>query len=60
MDEEELRPRARLATDKPLEDYSVEELETYAQALERELDQVRATLQGKQAYLSGADSLFKL
>ncbi|WP_161958791.1 DUF1192 family protein [Ferruginivarius sediminum] len=59
MEDEDLQPRARLAADKPLEEYSVEELEAYGEALERELEQVRATLKGKRAYLSGAESLFK-
>lgn len=59
MEDEDLQPRVRLAQNKPIEELSVEELKAYAEALERELQQVRAALEGKEAYLSGAESLFK-
>lgn len=60
MEDDELQPRARLAEAKPLETYSVEELEAYESALEQELREVRTTLESKKQYLSGAQSLFRL
>lgn len=60
MEDDELQPRARLAEEKPLETYSVDELKAYEALLLRELENVRATIEQKQDHLSGADSLFRL
>ena len=60
MEEDALQPRARLAEEKPLETYSVDELRAYEARLLRELENVRAMIEQKQNHLSGAQSLFRL
>lgn len=59
MEDDDLQPRVRLAEGRPLESFSVEELRTYADRLNQELEQVRAMMNDKEQHRSGADSLFK-
>ena len=59
MDLEDLEPRNKKPKPKDLEALGVEELEAYIEELEAEIARVKEKLTAKQAYLSGADSLFK-
>ncbi|MBC6405853.1 MAG: DUF1192 domain-containing protein [Rhodospirillales bacterium] len=59
MDEDEIKPAKNWVLGCDLEAFGVAELEAYAQALEGELARVKATKEGKQAYLGNAAKLFK-
>jgi len=60
MEDEPLSPRRRLAEDKPLDTFSIEELRAYQDELTAELERVRAALETKQADIEGAHALFNL
>lgn len=59
MDQEELEPKKKPVTLKPLDPLSIGELEDYIKDLETEIQRARAAIAAKQAVRSGADSLFK-
>ena len=59
MDLEDLEPRNKAPKPKDLDALGVEELQAYIGELEAEIARVKEKLAAKQAYLSGADSLFK-
>ena len=59
MDIEDLEPRKAIEKPKDLESLGVDELVAYLQELETEAERVKAKIEAKKAYLSGADSLFK-
>lgn len=59
MELEDLEPRNKKPKPKDLDTLGVDELETYIAELEAEILRVKEKLAAKQAYLSGADSLFK-
>lgn len=59
MDIDDLEPRKQKPKPKDLESLGVDELEEYLAELEAEAERVKAKIQAKKSYLSGADSLFK-
>jgi uncharacterized small protein (DUF1192 family) len=59
MDMDELDPRRKPASQKPLDPLSVGELEDYLVSLEAEIVRVRAAIAAKQAHRAGLDGLFK-
>ena len=59
MDLDDLEPRKQTPKPKDLEVLGVEELEAYLAELEAEAARVRDKIAAKQAYLKGAQSLFK-
>ncbi len=59
MDVEDLEPRKAIEKPKDLDTLGVDELLAYLQELEAEATLVKAKIEAKKAYLSGADSLFK-
>ena len=59
MDMEDLEPRKAIAKPADLDALGVDELEAYLADLESEAERVRAKIQGKKDYLSGAAALFK-
>ncbi len=59
MDLEDLEPRKQTPKPKDLEAMGVEELEAYLAELEGEAERVKAKIEAKKSYLSGADALFK-
>jgi len=59
MDMDELEPRRKPAQLKPLDSWSVGELEEYIANLEAEIARARAMIAAKQAHRAGLDGLFK-
>ncbi|MEE9210960.1 MAG: DUF1192 domain-containing protein [Kiloniellales bacterium] len=59
MDEDDLEPKKKKPAPKNLEPMGVEELEDYLAELEAEMARVRAELESKKAYLTGAQEFFK-
>lgn len=59
MDIEELEPRRKPAQPKPLDSWSVGELEEYIGNLEGEIARAKAMIASKQAHRAGLDGLFK-
>jgi uncharacterized small protein (DUF1192 family) len=59
MDIEDLEPRKQKPKPKDLESLGVDELEEYLAELLAETERVKAKIQAKKSYLSGAGSLFK-
>ncbi len=59
MDPEDLEPRKQKPKPKDLDAMGVEELEEYLGELEAEAARVKAKIEAKKSYLSGADALFK-
>ncbi len=59
MELEDLEPRKKAAKPKDLDAMGVEELDAYLVALEAEAARVRAKIEGKKSYLTGAESFFK-
>jgi uncharacterized small protein (DUF1192 family) len=59
MDIEDLEPRKAIEKPKDLESLGIDELVAYLQELETEAERVKAEIEAKKAYLSGAGSLFK-
>ncbi len=59
MDEDDLEPQKRKPAPKNLEPMGVEELEDYLAELDAEMVRVRAELESKKAYLTGAQAFFK-
>ncbi len=59
MDPEDLEPRKKATKPKDLEVMGVEDLEAYLAELEAEAARVRAKIETKKSYLTGAQSFFK-
>ena len=59
MDLDDLEPRKQKPKPKDLDTLGVDELEEYLENLQAEAERVKAKIQAKKSYLSGADSLFK-
>ena len=59
MELEDLDPRTKKPKLKDLESLGVDELEDYLAKLQAEAERVKEKIAAKNAYLSGADSLFK-
>lgn len=59
MDLEDLEPRNKKPKPRDLDTLGVDELEAYIEELRAEIARVKEKLAAKQAYLTGADSLFK-
>ncbi len=59
MDLEDLEPRKKAAKPKDLEAMGVEELDAYLAELEAEAARVKAAIEGKKSYLTGAQAFFK-
>ena len=59
MDIEDLEPRNEPARPKDLEALGVAELEAYLDKLDAEVIRVRAKIESKKTYLSGAHDFFK-
>ena len=59
MDPEDLEPRKQTVKPKDLDVMGVEELNDYLAGLESEVARVKAKIESKKAYLSGAGSFFK-
>ena len=59
MDLDDLEPRKAIEKPKDLDSLGVEQLEAYLAELEAEAAQVKAKIEAKKQYLSGAASLFK-
>ncbi len=59
MDLEDLEPRKKATKPKDLEAMGVEELDSYLAELETEAVRVKAAIEGKKSYLTGAKSFFK-
>ncbi len=59
MDPEDLEPRKKAAKPKDLDLMGVEDLESYLEELETEAARVRAKIESKKSYLTGAQSFFK-
>ncbi|SDF40945.1 Protein of unknown function [Limimonas halophila] len=60
MEDDPLDPRQRLTETKPLDTFSIEELQAYQRALAEEQERVKAMLDTKQAEIEGAHKLFNL
>ena len=59
MDLEDLEPRKAIEKPKDLDALGVEQLEEYLAELQAEAEMVKAKIESKKAYLSGAAALFK-
>ena len=59
MDLDDLEPRKQKPKPKDLDALGVEELQDYLAVLEAEAERVKQKIAAKQAYLSGAEGLFK-
>ena len=59
MDLDDLEPRKAIEKPKDLDSLGIEQLEAYLAELEAEAAQVKAKIESKKQYLSGAASLFK-
>jgi uncharacterized small protein (DUF1192 family) len=59
MDMDEVEPRRKPVSQKPLDPLSVGELEDYVAALEAEIARVKAAIAAKQSHRAGLDGLFK-
>lgn len=59
MDLDDLEPRKAIEKPKDLDSLGIEQLEDYLAELESEVAQVKAKIEAKKQYLSGAASLFK-
>ncbi len=59
MDEEDLLPRSKKPEPRNLEVLSIEALGEYIVELEAEIARVRAEIEAKQAYRSGAEAVFR-
>ena len=59
MDMEELEPRRKPAQPRPLEPWSIGELEEYIANLEAEIARAKAVIAAKQSHRAGLDGLFK-
>lgn len=59
MDMEELEPRRKSLQPRPLEPWSIGDLEEYIANLEAEIARAKAVIAAKQAHRSGLDGLFK-
>ena len=60
MDPDDLpRPKKRWIEPLALDPFSVEDLQTYAEALEAEIVRVRAAMDGKQSHRLAAEAFFR-
>ncbi len=59
MDIEDLEPRKQTPKPKDLEAMGIDELEAYLGELQAEMDRVKATIESKRSYRSGAEAFFK-
>jgi uncharacterized small protein (DUF1192 family) len=59
LDDDEFVPRAAPGLPRPLEALSVADLEAYREALEREIERVRAELARRQSVRGAAEALFR-
>ena len=59
MDLEDLDPRKPATKPKDLDAMGIEELQEYLVTLEAEAERVKAKIESKQSYLSGAQGFFK-
>ena len=59
MDIEDLEPRKPTTKPKDLDAMGVEELQDYLASLQTEVERVKAKIESKQSYLSGAQGFFK-
>ncbi len=58
-DDEDDAPRPKLVVARTLDRMSIDELNGYIAELEEEIARVRADIKKKQAFMTGADALFK-
>jgi uncharacterized small protein (DUF1192 family) len=59
MDLEDLEPRKKATKPRDLDAMGIEELDVYLAELEAEALRVKAAIEGKKSYLTGAESFFK-
>lgn len=59
MDIDDLEPRKAPKKPKDLSGYSIEELNTYIETLQAEIERARATIAAKQAHRASVDVFFK-
>ena len=59
MDSDDLEPRRTVATPKPLDPMSIEELRDYIARLRAEIGRAEAEITRKESVRAGAEALFK-